>query len=451
MKSTKALIAISVFFALLSIGGIIYFVILSGSRNMSQLEATLFSVVLLILEVALGFSIGVWSARDAAYKEYQPFVRSALRRTYGLVEGLGRVQDSIREGIRRMSTRASISSSARAQMWGELMNLIYSQMNELLRQSESSIEDWREFGPEEIQRLEQSQRLKEERIRELTERLRELYELIGDLSGAPAVVTTGAMDRLETVASSLQRELEGLRGRSILPPIDLGTVQKGEVRKLLLSGAFEEAIGTYSQLIDLHPTNHSLYIGRARAKYLAGDKNGALADLDLAEELLPGDSVVRRAREQIALGRWFPVAVSSGVPQNLAKAFEGNEALAGGRVDEARRLFEEAKELGLNIAFACTNLAMVGVAARDPQAALENLNGFNHLIAGPYMRVQVEALKALCTAVEGDEPDLIPLREALDQCSEFVISKSPLRFCEAGLKTLGISDEHMEIVFAQLR
>lgn len=449
MANNKVLAWIGILLLLLCLGGIGSFVGLSAQRPLSGVEATLFSILLLVFQMAFGFVTGWWFATGAARSEYRPFVRSALRRTYGLAEGMARVQDSIREGLRRMSTRTNIGSGARAQLWGELMQQVYSQTNELQRQAEASIQDWREFGRDELAKLEESQRLKDERIEDITQHLRELYELIGDLTVTPTASAL-AIDRMESVADSLQQELQTLRGGSVLSRVEATTVHRGEARKLMLIGAFEEAISVYSQIIDLNPTSHSLFIGRARARYLAGDQDGALADLDVAERLQPNDPVIKRAREQITEGRWFPVAVASRVPDNLAKAFEGTQALASGDIDGARRLFEEARKLGLSVAFARMDMAMAEILAEDPQAALAAVGNIDRVAMGRHMRVQIAGIEELCAVLEG-EPDLPRLLEQVERCGDFSLDRSPLRFLETGLTTLGLMNDGMRAVFDTLR
>lgn len=445
----KSLSVIGGLTAILGISALAVFIYLSGVRTLSQLEVTLFTILVVILQTAFGVYTGILLSKDRARSEYQPFVRSALRRTYGLSEGLTRVQDNVREGVRRMSTRARMDSTSRAQLWGEIMNLIHCQISELLRQAQASIVDWREMGSEEIEKLEESARKKEEEISEISGRITELYKLMSELSTFPAD-TTPAIDRIEGVTSSLERELAVLRSSSILTPTITGEISKGDTRKLLLIGAFEEATEAYSQLIDLNPTSHSLYIGRARARYLSGDKEGALSDLEIAESLQPADPVIKKARQQILKGESMTIAVSAGISPNLAKANEGHAALLQGRLEDARRRYEEAKELGLSPAFANFDIAMVEVMRGNRQAALEFLQAINPELAGPFMLVQVEAIRLLCNIIDEGDLSLEPLKAALSQCPEFQLNKSPLRFLQAGLTNTDKIDDKMKTVFARL-
>jgi tetratricopeptide (TPR) repeat protein len=449
-QSFRGSLIIAILAGLLGLFLLGYFIYRSGqSEALTQLEVTLFSILTLILELGAGFFLGDLTTRDRAREEYQPFVRSALRRTYGLAEGIGRAQDSVRESVRRMATRKGLDPTASNQLWGEIMNLIYLQLNEVLRQTEASIEDWREMGPEEIQRLQESQQAKQRRIQEITERLQELYDLISDLEALPTR-SSRSIDRMEIIASTLEHELATIRDRSVLAPIDVSSPETGEARKLLLIGAYEEAVNAYSQMIDLQPTCHSLYIGRAKAKYLAGDKDAALEDLDLAEQLQPADPVVKRARQQIMEGRVFPTGASAEVSsQNIATAHEGNAALMEGKAEEARQLFAEAEKLGLNPAFARMNQAMVEILDGQPEDALEVLNPswLFPPISGEYMTVQTAMLRAISEAQMGNGLHLDDLEQALENCPDFQLSKSPLRFLRTGLILRQMHDNDVETVF----
>lgn len=56
---------------------------------------------------------------------------------------------------------------------------------------------------------------------------------------------------------------------------------------------YSEAIQVYDRLITLQPTQSSHFAGRARAKALNGDVDGALDDLTMSDELSPGNSALK--------------------------------------------------------------------------------------------------------------------------------------------------------------
>jgi hypothetical protein len=71
-------------------------------------------------------------------------------------------------------------------------------------------------------------------------------------------------------------------------------------------GALEEAIDAYSSLIDFGAGGHSVYLARARPRYVAGDRDGALEDLNKAEDICPADDALRRLRRDIEDGKVLP-------------------------------------------------------------------------------------------------------------------------------------------------
>ncbi|WP_298768079.1 hypothetical protein [uncultured Novosphingobium sp.] len=57
--------------------------------------------------------------------------------------------------------------------------------------------------------------------------------------------------------------------------------------ELLAENRPSEAIQVYDRFIDTQPTQVTHYAGRAKARALAGDIGGGLADLAIAEEMAP--------------------------------------------------------------------------------------------------------------------------------------------------------------------
>ena len=57
-----------------------------------------------------------------------------------------------------------------------------------------------------------------------------------------------------------------------------------------------------SDAVEKYRGTHTNYIGRGRARFLAGDAGGARADLTKAEEMYPFDPVIERLKLQIDEG-----------------------------------------------------------------------------------------------------------------------------------------------------
>ena len=103
----------------------------------------------------------------------------------------------------------------------------------------------------------------------------------------------GVIDLQKTVASLETQIREKQESRP-----SLSTYLPGNARALLDKGYFREAVRAYDQVIGKLPGVHTYYIGRARARFLAGDADGAMQDLSRAEKLYPFDPVIERLRLQ---------------------------------------------------------------------------------------------------------------------------------------------------------
>lgn len=102
---------------------------------------------------------------------------------------------------------------------------------------------------------------------------------------------------VEQAAAAQAADGPGTSPASVLPPQNAK-----KVRALVAAGKYAEAVTTYTKMIELQPGSYTLYIGRARAKFLAGDRSGALSDLDIAVNLHPGDPSLDAFRAQIEEG-----------------------------------------------------------------------------------------------------------------------------------------------------
>jgi ppGpp synthetase/RelA/SpoT-type nucleotidyltranferase len=201
---------------------------------------------------------------------------------------------------------------------------------------------------------------------------------------------------LEAMAASLNEQViasnpADINTGSKLSKIDRANLaQTGvKVKELVLAGRYDEAIAAYSQQIDFQPESHTLYLGRAKAKYLNGDSEGALADiqkLNRMEILSPKivndisnvvDLITGRYSDQfqwtsrnrpslrvevenegVALGR----AVAYAYDEHVDK---GKKHLFNGEGEAAFNEFSLAEELGYNWAFAALNKSISCLMAND--------------------------------------------------------------------------------------
>src|SRR5262249_5237756 len=125
----------------------------------------------------------------------------------------------------------------------------------------------------------------------------------------------------------------------------------GKARYLVSVGKYGEAIDLYTRMLGAQPNHHTLYLGRAKAKFLGGDRVGALEDIDIAARHLPNDQVVPTLRHQIEEG----IVGVSGSDDGWKLTVRGNIALAEGRGDEAFRHYSKSQQLGFIEVFCLFN------------------------------------------------------------------------------------------------
>jgi tetratricopeptide (TPR) repeat protein len=412
-----------------------YFIYLSGQRQLSQLENSLFQVISIVAGTVAGAKAGEWAAKD----NNKAFVSSALRRVYSIADELQSTQDKILDYSQSLPANPEEIS----QLWTKMaLETISTQVSSVKNQAEQSIADWGELLGEEYEQLRKNQKEKDTAISELSEQLNKLQQHIESSSSSEITKT------LESQYVGLEKKLQHVRSKSVLLGGYKQSPQRGEAKKFMDEGKFEEAVKVYDQIIRNYPSTHTNYLGRARAKYSARDLSGALEDLKIAETMQPSDSGIDRLRQELVndiLSRGL-------VEQNASSiAYDANTLLSYGQIESARKLYQHAKEKGLRDYFSSINFTMVELLANNPSLAREALLGFNHNVSGDYMRVQIEALKALCDVVEGKPVNLIHLQKALDTCSNFSILKSPLQFLEIGMINLNMLNSGGKIIFSALK
>lgn len=396
------------------------------------------TVTLLLNVLALTFSTvcTIWVGRWSAHRENKAFIRAALRTTHGLHEGLEAAERSAVDGANRMKDRTHLESQAVAELWEEVLGRVLDQVRGQMRRAQETIANWREFLPEEVDKISKAEHQKASALNEMTAAANQARAILRELGEGPDVPGTVA---LRARIEALEQERSRLSASSAL-----AIPETGEARKLLAMGAFEEAISAYSSLIGISPENHTLYVQRARARYLAGDAEGALADLAVAAEKRPTDPTVLRLQEDVRAGRALPPASQPPVQAAWKQAVErGNHALAQAEGDSALTHYRAARDTGLIAVFAVQNEAMALLVlgrARDARSLLQkNLA----IISGPFVRVQCLALIAVATALEdaGSPQDLKELRESLENLrfmgTPFQMTESPVQFLVQALRKTG--------------
>jgi ppGpp synthetase/RelA/SpoT-type nucleotidyltranferase len=224
----------------------------------------------------------------------------------------------------------------------------------------------------------------------------------------------------------------------------------GSARLLLASGYYADAIKAYDHVIQLHPKIHTNFLGRARARFLAGDSAGALVDLGEAWKLFPSDPQISRLRAQIEEG--------TGVtPEERAvaqrEALEGNALLAAGNSAGALELYMKAEADGWNFIYSQFNKAFACCLAKDFPGMKGHLAKLRFESGTPF-GITAAALNAIAALSEvvGADAAVADLQAQLAQLPTFSYARSNLRFLEEGIDK---SDPHFAAtvgpVFAALR
>ena len=207
----------------------------------------------------------------------------------------------------------------------------------------------------------------------------------------------------------------------------------GRARDLVIAGNFERAVQAYSQRIEAEPEAHTLYLGRAKARFLAGDHAGALEDIETAKTLNPNDAAIALLRNQIESGNMpSPVAANTENAANSTRL--ATDALARGDGKAAFDLFTEAQKAGYNFAFSIFNIAMSLALARDTVGARQVL-AEQKPVPGTPMQINLTALNAILDLIDGKDAgeSLERLKAKMDAMPDFTFDLSPLRHLEKGL------------------
>lgn len=206
-------------------------------------------------------------------------------------------------------------------------------------------------------------------------------------------------------------------------------------RELLTLRRYAEAIVKYTEKIQREPHAYTYYLGRARARFLNGDRDGALADIAEARRLVPNNETVERLRQQIELGV-VPTEAPTGIVQS------GHTALQSGDGATALRFYSEAASKGGQPIFAAINQAMALVLlGRLREAKVALLGVEPH--AGSYVEINATALRLMVDTLSGEPVDLpalarlvAPRPPAADGAPVTIydFSRSPLLFLKQGLE-----------------
>lgn len=207
--------------------------------------------------------------------------------------------------------------------------------------------------------------------------------------------------------------------------------QLSSAREFILSGKYKEALQIFDQNIALNPNAHTQYIGRAKVRFLLGDRSGALFDLDEAGKYAPDDHALKSIRLQIEEG-----ALARALTER--SSFEeykmGTKALADGRGEAAFVSFSNAQDGGYNYAFATFNKAMACVLVGDTKGGTGFINELSRIPDTP-MEINLVALSCIIQLMEEVDPteSILDLEHLLEKKPDFSLDISPLSGLKRGM------------------
>ena len=273
----------------------------------------------------------------------------------------------------------------------------------------------------------------------------------------------GIVDEYERIAENVEESLNtdltkqvldiGIPSNKKRAPQSATSVAPSKIRDLVNSKKYNEAISTYSDLIQLNPAGHTLYVGRAKAKSLNGDRSGALEDLDHARNLVPDDPSILAVRRQIDDGTLVTVASSNSLQAANEAMKLGNSELEMGNGTAAFMHYDNAQGLGFSFIFCIVNKILACIMANDLTGA-DNLISLLKINRGTPMEINMTAIRIFLNSSRNIDikSDSDQLNDLLTDRPDYNFNLSPLKYFESGL--ISLSDNRhkiLEPVFSMLK
>lgn len=241
-----------------------------------------------------------------------------------------------------------------------------------------------------------------------------------------------------TISEALQEELTKTAIADSAADIDTGyegreSSEDKNVRQLVRMGHYTEAIELYNSKISLSPTMHTLYLGRAKVKFLSGDRAGALEDIDAALDLKLNDPAALKLLEQVKEGgAALPRSVSSDANELSRK---GNEFLEAGDGVAAFEYYSLAQQNGASRPFSLVNKSMACFLAGDYDGSKSFLS-YLDIRPGTPMAANIVAMYCMIYALSSPEKyvsEMEKLRETVGACDPYLFNLSPLAKLQRGI------------------
>lgn len=231
-----------------------------------------------------------------------------------------------------------------------------------------------------------------------------------------------------------------------------GQSEAKNVRSLLLEGRIAEAIEVYDRKIEFEPNSYTLYLGRAKARFLSGDVTGAHTDVDRASELNPDSVVIENLRQRMINGRVEILPPTAYEPSANDLINQGHAALRAAEGDKAYNYYTLAQNVGASFPFSVLNKAMACTVAGDIEGSKLHLAKLR-INPGTPMEINIQGLAAINMAIEesGEFTNQIELiADLIKKKADYVVQLSPLPILFAGLDNTHFENptaEKIEIVF----
>lgn len=256
----------------------------------------------------------------------------------------------------------------------------------------------------------------------------------------------------QAVKDELINELTSERLEKAIDEVSDNRVLTIEARQLIAQGRYEEAITAYTLKIEREPTAHTLYLGRAKARFLAGDLSRSLEDLDTVDRITGLESTTARFRDAIARGDKSTLVASSAAASKLIDGRRDFDTLMrDGNGVAAFALMSELEMQGFNRALAVFGKAVACALEKDNEGAMAFLDQLQRRLGTP-MAVNIEALRVLIgETLVNEDLNTVDLKGALDDCPQYRFDLSPLKALRDGWLKRGVKLSALEQkVFAMI-
>lgn len=213
-----------------------------------------------------------------------------------------------------------------------------------------------------------------------------------------------------------------------------------EARQLIAQGRYEEAISVYTEKIEKEPSAHTLYLGRAKAWFLAGDLSRSLEDLNTADRITGVKATTAQFRKAIARGDQSVLLASSatGTKAMIDGRRNFEELLRDGNGVAAFSLMSELESFGYNRALAAFGKAVACALEKDSEGSIAYLNQLQRRPGTP-MAVNIEAIRVIVNSDSAfGQEHISELRNALDDCPQYRFDLSPLMSLKMGWAKRGV-------------